>query len=102
MRYSLRTKLIGGFAVVLFLMIFVGSVGIYFSNSVRNRHIKLAENDLAAMIFLNDISRMVGNIHTNSDLHLLTESVEDMKRYESEIADWQSRPEKWELPVELP
>ncbi len=94
MRYSLKTKLIGSFAIVLLLMVFAGSVCIYFSKNVQNRHKELAEQNVETMQLIGDVSRMVGYIRSNSELHLLTHSVNDMKRYESEIADWQIETEK--------
>ena len=91
MRFNLRTKLIGSFAIVLLLTLVVGLIGIYTSKTTITRVEKLVEQDVKGLSILGDIARKISFIRSNSLLHLITESRDDKNRYESEIADWQSK-----------
>ncbi|MFH1942528.1 MAG: MCP four helix bundle domain-containing protein, partial [bacterium] len=91
MKLNLRIKLIGGFIIILFLMVVVGGLGIYTSKTIQNRLERAVEQDVKAANILGDVARRVGFIHSNSQLHLITRSIDDMDRYESEIADWDSK-----------
>ena len=91
MRLNLHTKLVGGFVVMLLLMVVVGLVGMYTSKHIQNHLEDTVEQDVKAANTLGVVARRVGFIHSNSLLHLFTRSVEDMNRYESEIADWEGK-----------
>ncbi|MCG2754076.1 MAG: ATP-binding protein [Desulfobacteraceae bacterium] len=87
MKFNLRVKLIGGYAVILLLIVVVGLVGIYTSNDIKNRLEKNVRENVKASVVLGDVARNAGFIHSNSLLHLLRNTIDDMNRYESEIAD---------------
>ena len=91
MRRNLRTKLIGSFVIILILMVIVGLVGVYTARHIENHLEETIEQDVKPASILGVVARRVGFIHSNSLLHLLTSSVEDMTRYESEIADWEGK-----------
>ena len=89
MKLNLRTKLIGGFVIIILLMVVVGLVGMYTSRHIQNRLEDTVEQDVKAANILGVVARRVGFIRSNSLLHLITDSIDDMDRYESEIADWE-------------
>ena len=91
MKLNLRTKLIGSFVIILSLMVVVGSVGVYTSRHIENHLEDIVEQDVKTANILGVVARRVGFIHSNSLLHLFTRSIEDMGRYESEIADWEGK-----------
>ena len=91
MKLNLRTKLIGGFVIMLLLMGVVGLVGIYTSKHIQDHLEDTVEQDVEAANTLGVVARRVGFIHSNSLLHLIADSIDDMDRYESEIADWEGR-----------
>jgi len=84
---NLRTKLIGSFVIILILMVGVGLMGTYTSKTIRDRLDNIIEKDVKPANILGDVARRVGFIRANSLLHLLTRSIDDMNRYESEVAD---------------
>jgi len=88
MKLNLHTKLIGNFIVVLFLMIVVGLVSMYTSMTIQTRLEDTVEQDVKSASILGVVARRVCFIHSNSLLHLATRSIDDITRYESEIADW--------------
>ncbi|MDP8227082.1 MAG: PAS domain S-box protein [Candidatus Celaenobacter polaris] len=88
MKLNLRTKLIGSFVIILILMVGVGLMGTYTSKTIRDRLDNIIERDVKPANILGDVARRVGFVRANSLLHLLTSSIEDMNRYESEVADW--------------
>ncbi|MCK5134071.1 MAG: PAS domain S-box protein [Candidatus Sabulitectum sp.] len=88
MKLTLRTRLIGSFVVMLLLMSIVGYVGVFASMHIKNHMEIVIEQDVQPANILGVVARRVGFIHSNSLLHLITGSMDDMNRYESEIADW--------------
>ncbi|MCK5200110.1 MAG: MCP four helix bundle domain-containing protein, partial [Spirochaetales bacterium] len=72
---KLRTKLTGSLIILLFLMLIVGLLGIYTSLNIKSH----LENSLIRSVkpaaILNDITRRVLFIRSNSFLHLLIRSV---------------------------
>ncbi|MFH1931464.1 MAG: PAS domain S-box protein [Pseudomonadota bacterium] len=88
MKLNLRTKLIGSFVIILLLMIVVGLMGTHTSKTIRDRLDNIIEKDVKSANILGDVARRAGFIRANSLLHLLTKSIDDMKRYESEVTDW--------------
>ncbi|MBU4209695.1 MAG: MCP four helix bundle domain-containing protein [Proteobacteria bacterium] len=88
MKLNLRTKLIGSFVIILLLMVVVGLMGTHTSKTIRDRLGNIIEQDLKPANILGDVARMAGFIRANSLLHLFTGSIDDMNRYESEVADW--------------
>ncbi|MBU4311448.1 MAG: MCP four helix bundle domain-containing protein, partial [Candidatus Omnitrophica bacterium] len=87
MKLNLRTKLIGSFVIILFLMVVVGLMGTYTSKTIRDRLDNIIERDIKSANMLGDVGRRAGFIRTNSLLHLLTRSIDDMNRHELEVAD---------------
>jgi len=88
MKLNLSSKLIGSFSIVLLLTVVVGLMGTYTSQTIRDRLDYIIEKDVKPANILGDVARRVGFIRANSLLHLLTSSIDDMNRYESEVADW--------------
>ncbi|MBU1695997.1 MAG: PAS domain S-box protein, partial [Proteobacteria bacterium] len=88
MKLNLRVKLIGSFGIVLLLMVVVGLVGIYTSKTIQDRMDNIIEKDIKPANIMGDVGRRVGLVRANSLLHLVTHSIDDMNRYESEMADW--------------
>lgn len=88
MKLNLRTKLIGSFVIILFLMVVVGLMGTDTSKTIRDRLDNIIEQNVKPANILGDVARRVGFIRSNSLLHLFTRSIDDMNRYESEVADW--------------
>nr|MBC8342415.1 MCP four helix bundle domain-containing protein [Bacteroidota bacterium] len=88
MKLNLRVKLIGSFGILLFLMVVVGLGGIYTSKVIQDRMDNIIEKGLKPANIMGDVSRRVGLVRANSLLHLQTTSIDDMNRYESEVADW--------------
>ncbi|NOQ21390.1 MAG: PAS domain S-box protein [Candidatus Aegiribacteria sp.] len=91
MKLTLRTKLIGAFVIMLLLTSIVGFVGVFSSRIIENHMENIIEEDVQPASILGVVARRVGFIHSNSLLHLITTSIDDMNRYESEIADWAGR-----------
>ena len=91
MKLNLHIKLIGSFIIVLLLMIAVGLVGMNALKTIQNRFEKTVEQDVKSADILGVIARRVGFVHSNSLLHLFHKSIDDMNRYESEIADWEDK-----------
>ena len=89
MKLNLRIKLIGGFIIILFLMVVVGGLGIYTSKTIQNRLKRAVEQDVKPANILGDVARRFGFIRSNSLMHMCTASIDDMDRYESEIIDWE-------------
>ncbi|MBU0712654.1 MCP four helix bundle domain-containing protein [bacterium] len=88
MKLNLSSKLIGSFSIVLLLMVVVGLVGTYTSQTIRDRLDNIIEQDVKPANILGDVARRAGLIRANSLLHLFTRSIDNMNRYESEVADW--------------
>ena len=88
MKLNLRAKLIGGYVIILLLIVVVGLVGIHTSNTIKNHLESIVEQDVKATSIYSAVARKPAFIHSNSLLHLLNRSMDDMDRYESEIADW--------------
>ncbi len=92
MKLNLRTKLIGGFAIVLLLMVVtIGLIARYTTGHIQNHLESTVEQNVKAANILGVVARRTGFIHTNSLLHLFAVSNDDMDRYESEITDWESK-----------
>jgi PAS domain S-box-containing protein len=72
-------------------MVIVGLVGVYTSRHIQNHLEETIEHDVKPASIVGVVARRVGFIHSNSLLHLFSRSVEDMTRYESEIADWEGK-----------
>jgi len=88
MKLNLSSKLIGSFSIVLLLTVVVGLMGIYTSQTIRDRLDNTIGKDLKPANILGDVAGRVGFIRANSLSHLFTGSIDDMNRYESEVADW--------------
>lgn len=88
MKLNLRTKLIGSFVIILLLMVVVGLTGTHTSKTIRDRLDKIIEQDIIPANILGAVGRRADFVRANSLLHLLTRSIDDMNRYESEVADW--------------
>ncbi|MCD6397358.1 MAG: MCP four helix bundle domain-containing protein [Spirochaetaceae bacterium] len=88
---KLRTKLTGGFAVILFLMIILGLTGIYATVYIEKHLANTIEQDVKPAVILGVMARRAGLVRANSLLHMVSDSVEDMNRYESEMAEWEGK-----------
>jgi signal transduction histidine kinase len=91
MKLNLRTKLIGSFVIVLLLIGIIGLVSIYTSRHIQCHLENIVEQDVKTANILGVVARRAAFIHSNSLLHVFTESIDDMNRYESEIADWERK-----------
>ncbi len=87
MKFNLRTKLIGGYAVILLLMIAVLLLGIYTSKTIKGRLENIVRQDVKATSILGVVARRSAFIRSNFLLHVLQSSIDDMNRYESDNAD---------------
>ena len=88
MKFNLRTKLLGGLAVMLLMLIVIGAVNIYVLDKTQNRLQSVIEQDAKSVEIVTDLLRRAGFVHSNCLLHLFHKSADDMDRYESEITDW--------------
>ena len=88
MKLNLRTKLIGSLVIILLLMVVVGLTGTYTAKTIRDRLDNIIEQDIKPANILGDVGRRAGFVRANSLLHLFARSIDDMNRYESEVADW--------------
>ncbi|MFH2218396.1 MAG: PAS domain S-box protein, partial [Pseudomonadota bacterium] len=91
MKFNLRAKIIGGYVVIVLLMAVVGLEGTYTSKTIRDNLDNIIEQDIIPANILGDVGRRAGFVRANSLLHLFTRSIDDMNRYESEVADWQGK-----------
>ena len=87
MKFNLRTKLVGGYVVILLLTIAVLLGGIYTSKTIKSRLENIVRQDVKAASILGGVAMRFGFIRSNSLLHVLQSSIDDMNRYESENAD---------------
>ncbi|MCG2704207.1 MAG: PAS domain S-box protein [Candidatus Omnitrophica bacterium] len=71
-------------------MVLAGLVSIHTSKIIQNRFEKLVEQDIKTTHFLANIAKEVSFIRSNSLLYLIGGSIDDKKRYESEIIEWQN------------
>lgn len=88
---KLRTKLTEGFAVILFLMIILGLTGVYTTVYIEKHLASTIEQDVKPAAILGVMARLAGLVRANSLLHMVSDSVEDMNRYESEMAEWEGK-----------
>lgn len=83
---KIRTKLTESILIILFLMLIVGLSGIYTSINIKSNLEHSLIRTVKPAAILNDITRHILYIQSNSFLHMIVLSVEDMKQYEEEIA----------------
>ena len=91
MKLNLHTKLLGGLAAMLLMIIVMGSVNMYLSNRTQNRLQTIMKRDAKSVEIIGDLGRRASFVHSNCLLHTFENSVDDMDRYEAEIADWVSK-----------
>ncbi len=89
MKLGLRSKLVGGFVLILLLMVAVESVNVYTSKTIAKHLESTVQLDVKSASVLADVGKKAGLVHASTLLHLRAESVDDMRRYESEIAQWE-------------
>jgi PAS domain S-box-containing protein len=83
--FNIRTKIIGGYAVIVLLVALVGFAGMYTMKSIENEHNEIISGHLNPAVITGMVANRIGFIHSNSLLHLFSKSIDDMGRYESEI-----------------
>jgi len=86
MKSSLRSKLIGGFAIIFLWILAVEVVNMCASKSIESRLASTGERDVKSANILNEVARKTELVYANTLLHLYATSTGDMERYESEIS----------------
>jgi len=87
MTFYLRTKLMLGLAAMLLVIIAMGSVNLYISIKSQNRLQSILKHETESVKVVTDLLERVSFAYSNSLLHLFNPSMDEMDRYEAEIAD---------------
>jgi PAS domain S-box-containing protein len=90
MKSSIRTKLIGGLAVLFLWMVAVELVSIYATGAIENRLRDNVQCHIDSANLLTEVRRKAELVHAKALLYLTVGSMEDMIQRESEIRTGQN------------
>jgi len=85
MSSSVRSKILGAVILVLLIMLGHQLLNMYVTRIIEGRAANATQRDVQAANLLAEVGRQFQLVHSNALLHVATDSVPDMQRYESQL-----------------
>ncbi|MFD1735087.1 methyl-accepting chemotaxis protein [Bacillus salitolerans] len=85
MRFTLRKKLIAGFAVLLFLMCVVGGIGIYSLESTNSSYRELMDDSVPKLVIVKDLKQEYSNQTLAVRAYVISNDRSNIDAYEESV-----------------
>ena len=84
---KISTKLIGSFAVLLIMMVFLGGFSVFQLNRMNDATTEISTNWLVSTRLATELNTNTSDFRIGEMSHILSTTESDMRRFEKEIAD---------------